>query len=719
LARAHGLGFGLGGVITSKRGVRWPMLSVFTALTVLVSSACKPTSVQPMPIREAPRQVEARTPPLGRTDLEALGGSVHQKLECSSCHPGARPNSTSSDPTLSHAVCTPCHADALRRVGQSVHARGATDPDLLDRCIACHGAHDIVSRATQWSSPLGDGWKQACGPCHQNPGVGHEFGVSGAASSGKMWDAIHAKATIDKGLVVVPSCADCHGSIHAISSSSRLSPKERQDRIKDACAHCHRVAAERYSTSSHYLGKARGKILLPSCADCHAPHSVPKGTGSDLILASDRVCGRCHQDRLKEYRSTYHGQAQQLGTEAVAACFDCHGKHAILPVSNPASRLSSQNRLSTCRKCHAGAPQGLVSYAAHPDSSDVRHYPLFHYARRAMDAVLLAVLGVFLVHALMWSLRLMVDFGCNPRAFVLWRRQLADERSSPSYRRFSAVDRFAHGLLMICFLLLVATGMPLKFHDAPWARSLLDHLGGASVASGLHRVGAVGTLLAVVVHLVAIVRTVLAQMRHDPVSAASRPSLGKILFGPDSPLPRWHDVSDIAAHIRWFFGKGPKPAFERFAYWEKMDYLAVLTALAVLGLSGLVLWIPLIATRWLPGWTINVAQLAHGDEGLLVAAVIFVIHFWHVHFRPDRFPLDSVMFSGKISEARMREERARQYTRLVSQGRLNDLLVTNEWREWKPVAFSLGLVALTVGLGLAVAIFWAMARFAYKLVMGL
>jgi hypothetical protein len=128
----------------------------------------------------------------------------------------------------------------------------------------------------------------------------------------------------------------------------------------------------------------------------------------------------------------------------------------------------------------------------------------------------------------------------------------------------------------------------------------------------------------------------------------------------------------------------------------------------IIGLSGLVMWFPAVVTRVLPGWSINLARVIHSDQALLAAGFVFVVHFFNCHFRLDRFPIDPVMFSGRISEERMRQERPRQYARLVESGRLEQLRVRDEWPGWKPMASTLGMLALVIGLLLAVAMFWAM-----------
>ena len=127
---------------------------------------------------------------------------------------------------------------------------------------------------------------------------------------------------------------------------------------------------------------------------------------------------------------------------------------------------------------------------------------------------------------------------------------------------------------------------------------------------------------------------------------------------------------------------------------------------------------PATTARLLPGWMLNVAQLIHGDEALLMAGFIFVVHFFNVAFRVDRFPLDPVMFSGRITEARMRQERTWQYLRLANERRLDELVVHDEWERWKPVASTLGMLALAIGLLLMAAIFVGVVTLLWDAVAG-
>jgi hypothetical protein len=91
---------------------------------------------------------------------------------------------------------------------------------------------------------------------------------------------------------------------------------------------------------------------------------------------------------------------------------------------------------------------------------------------------------------------------------------------------------------------------------------------------------------------------------------------------------------------------------------------------AIIGSTGLVLWFPTFFTRFVPGWAINVANIIHSDEALLAVGFIFTIHFFNGHVRPEKFPMDMVIFTGRISDHELREERPLEYQRLVREGRL-------------------------------------------------
>ena len=66
----------------------------------------------------------------------------------------------------------------------------------------------------------------------------------------------------------------------------------------------------------------------------------------------------------------------------------------------------------------------------------------------------------------------------------------------------------------------------------------------------------------------------------------------------------------------------------------------------------------------------NIAALVHGEEALLAVGFIFTFHFFNGHLRPAKFPMDTVVFTGRISEHELKDERLVEYERLIREGRL-------------------------------------------------
>jgi cytochrome b subunit of formate dehydrogenase len=190
-------------------------------------------------------------------------------------------------------------------------------------------------------------------------------------------------------------------------------------------------------------------------------------------------------------------------------------------------------------------------------------------------------------------------------------------------------------------------------------------------------------------------------------------SLRKFFLGPDTLVPRWSDVGELLRTLRWFLGRGPRPQYGAWTYWEKFDYFAVFWGVAIIGSTGLCLWFPEAFTRLLPGWTINVASIIHSDEALLATGFIFTIHFFNTHFRPEKFPMDTVVFTGRMSLAELRHDKPRLYEELTTSGRLDRNLADPPTPAHITAARIFGTSALIVGFTLVGLIIYAML-FSYR-----
>jgi cytochrome b subunit of formate dehydrogenase len=169
-------------------------------------------------------------------------------------------------------------------------------------------------------------------------------------------------------------------------------------------------------------------------------------------------------------------------------------------------------------------------------------------------------------------------------------------------------------------------------------------------------------------------------------------------------VPNPRDLSDIAKMLRWFVGRGPKPTFERWTYWEKFDLWAASADIVLIGTTGLILWFPNQFCSLLPGQALNIADLIHGKLALLATGFVFAIHFFSANLRPEKFPMDISILTGLVSEDEMEEERPELVRRLRESGQLEHYVTETPPAHTLTLAMLGGFIALGMGLALLVAI---------------
>jgi cytochrome b subunit of formate dehydrogenase len=191
-------------------------------------------------------------------------------------------------------------------------------------------------------------------------------------------------------------------------------------------------------------------------------------------------------------------------------------------------------------------------------------------------------------------------------------------------------------------------------------------------------------------------------------------SIRYLFSGENSMMFNKRDIKEFLATVNWFLGKGPRPDYGRWTYWEKFDYFAVFWGVAVIGLSGLILWFPELFTYiGFPGWLINVATIIHSDEALLAVGFIFTVHFFNTHFRPDKFPIDLTIFTGSMSLEEFKEDRPRHYKALLESGELSEQLAYPPNPVLVKIAKVFGYTALFIGISIILMIIYSMV-FLYK-----
>jgi cytochrome b subunit of formate dehydrogenase len=262
------------------------------------------------------------------------------------------------------------------------------------------------------------------------------------------------------------------------------------------------------------------------------------------------------------------------------------------------------------------------------------------------------------------------------------------KESTRYFLRFTSKQRYFHAVLFTTFLGLAATGLTMRFSDSIWARAVARAVGGFGAIIFFHKACAVVLTIAFLVHVKGVLSRGLVHRERG------------IFWGPTSMVANGKDLKDLFEHVRWFLGLGPRPQFDRYAYWEKFDYWAVFWGMVVIGFSGYAMWFAPFFAKFLPGWALNAVLVIHSDEGLLAILFIFSIHFVNTHLRPDSFPMDMVIFTGVESEEEFKAKRPLEYERLAREGKLEQRLAEAPGRFQINFSRVVGYAAIAIGLTL-------------------
>jgi formate dehydrogenase gamma subunit len=523
---------------------------------------------------------------------------------------------------MTNKQCLECHSDKeltkTNQLGKTIslfvdETKLAASKHGTNSCVSCHvdlkSTHPDDNVAAQ---PVD------CARCHTAAAQSYSASVHGLARN--------------SGDAAAPSCKDCHGSHEILPPTSPSSPLH-YSRLAMTCGQCHAEVAEDVMASVHGKATAKGLREAPTCTDCHSEHKIEGLKGSTAKVAGE-LCSKCHaserintkfrlpSDRVQTFFESYHGLAVQYGSTRAANCASCHGVHKILPSSDPASTIHKNHLVETCGKCHPGATEKFALAKVHVNGDGSEFGAVVNRTvRRAYIGLIVVVIGFMVLHnGLAWTRKIVAAYRTKSRTVL----------------RMNEVQRLQHLVLVLSFTLLALTGFALKYPDSWLAWALGANEG---IRRWTHRIAGVVLLVAGGVHITYVI-----------VSNEGRQLLRDL-------FPRRQDVVDFGGNCRYLLcSRATKPSFGRFGYVEKAEYWAVVWGTIIMGVTGLMIWLKIDVTRFLPRWVVDVATTIHYYEAILACLAIVVWHFYHVIFDPDVYPMNWAWLDGKADAHWYEEE---------------------------------------------------------------
>ncbi|HET7185358.1 MAG TPA: hypothetical protein VFI82_11785 [Terriglobales bacterium] len=355
-----------------------------------------------------------------------LSSSRHAKVACSQCHSDVNASRVRPCETITGPVdCSKCHEQISQDYQRSKHGQlfAKKDPNA-PVCKECHGTHRVLGKHDPQSVTFATNIPTLCARCHRE---GKQAAVRYVGAQHDIIphyrESIHGKGLLKSGLTVTATCTNCHTAHRELPKSDPESTVNPAN-LPATCGQCHHGIQEQFVNSVHSRTVTTTTKDLPVCSDCHSAHQIRRADEDGFKLDIMAKCGRCHAEIAKTYFETYHGKVSRLGYTKTAKCYDCHGAHDILKVTDPRSHLSRANVVETCQKCHASATRRFAGYLTHATHHDPKKYPFLFWTFWGMTSLLVGTFIAGGLHTLLWL----------PRAFQMRRELKAEEARQAAER---------------------------------------------------------------------------------------------------------------------------------------------------------------------------------------------------------------------------------------------------------------------------------------------
>lgn len=342
---------------------------------------------------------------------DALKGSVHEGIDCASCHADAAVEEWPHPEKLQPVDCGMCHDQEMVNYLKGVHGSAAKANDKnAPSCKDCHGTHQILRASDPKALTYKMNIPVLCGECHQEGApVSRNYNIKEHNIIENYSQGIHGKGLFKAGLTVTATCNNCHGN-HLILPHTNLNSSVSPKNIAKTCMQCHaRIEDVHVKVINRELWEKKPGAI-PACTDCHPPHKVELQNvletisdktclacheqagihkmvdGKEVSLEVDvrnlansthknitcvkchsdvtanltrpcetagKVdCSNCHAEEADVYFESGHGQAYFRKEKNAPYCTDCHGTHLVKPTTDETSPVFRSSIPKLCGNCH-------------------------------------------------------------------------------------------------------------------------------------------------------------------------------------------------------------------------------------------------------------------------------------------------------------------------------------------------------------------------------
>lgn len=244
-------------------------------------------------------------------------------------------------------------------------------------------------------------------------------------------------------------------------------------------------------------------------------------------------------------------------------------------------------------------------------------------------------------------------------------------REDEIFVRMNLSERIQHFIIIITFLVLIVTGLPLFFYEVKFFKSIFYTEQSFYIRGILHRIAAVLMILNLIWHLL---YTLIASRGRENFKEI----FPKFRDFKDAFEIFWHHVGltrflykrgtfkkFFTAHPYWLFEK--PPLYGRYNFIEKFEYWAVGWGSFIMIVSGFFMWNVELSLSLFPLWVHDIFIILHGYEAILAFLAVIIWHMYNVHLNPEVFPMSKIWLTGKITGKELRVLHPLEYQKILEE----------------------------------------------------